>query len=101
MDSSIDNWARCIDMYRDRFHKPVMIAEIGGPEYEEKETRKLIGDTIRMLKSVPEDEGLGIFYWEPEVCSEVLPDAYPLGASRLTKNYTLQLTEALSAYKDA
>jgi arabinogalactan endo-1,4-beta-galactosidase len=50
---------------------------------------------------VPEGEGLGIFYWEPEVCSEVLPDAYPLGASRLAKNYTLQLTEALSAYKDA
>lgn len=101
VDSSISNWTRCIDMYRERFHKPVMIAEIGGPEYEAEETRQLIGDTIRMLKRVPDNEGIGIFYWEPEVCSEVLPDSYPLGASKLTKNYTLQLTEALSAYKDA
>ncbi len=100
VDSSINNWTNCIAMYRERFHKPVMITEIGGPEYEAKETRQLIGNTIRMLKKVPDNEGLGIFYWEPEVCSEVLPDAYPLGASKLTKNYTLQLTEALSAYRD-
>ncbi len=100
IDSSIENWSRCLQMYRDKYHKPVMITEIGGPEYEAEDTRKLIGDTIRMLKNVPDNEGLGIFYWEPEVCSEVLPDSYPLGASKLTKNYTLQLTEALSAYRD-
>ncbi len=100
IDSSMAHWKQCINMYRERFHKPVMIVEIGGPEYEAEETREMIGNTIKMLQSIPDGEGLGVFYWEPEVCSEVLPDAYPLGASRLVKNYTLQLTDALAAYKD-
>ena len=42
----------------------------------------------------------GVFYWEPEAAMEVLPDRYPLGASELVEDHTLQYTRALSAYHD-
>lgn len=40
-----------------------------------------------------------MFYWEPEVNREMLPDQYPLGAARLLDMHTLQFTKAVEAYK--
>ena len=44
--------------------------------------------------------GKGIFYWEPEVGAELLPDRYPLGAALKVGENTLEFTSALAAYRD-
>lgn len=82
------------------YKKPLMIAEVGGPETEEQETYDLLTQTIRDMKALPEGAGCGVFYWEPEVGADLLPDHYPLGAARLVGEKTLRFTHALRAYAD-
>ena len=101
-------WYGCVDdekqtyewllRYHRKYGKPVLIAEIGGDDENEEECFKLLKNTINALKAIPEENGLGIFYWEPEVNRDILPDRYPLGASRLKGEKTLQYTKALKAY---
>ncbi len=84
----------------DRFQKPVLLAEVGAPEREEEASYRFLLDTIRVLHSYGEETG--IFYWEPEVCADLLPDHYPLGAAQFAGNEkTLRFTKALSAYRDS
>lgn len=86
--------------YAQTYQKPVMIVEVGGPETDEEGTYQLLINTMEAVKQVPEDMGLGIFYWEPEVGADLLPDKYPLGAAVALDENTLQFTNALSAYKE-
>lgn len=85
----------------DRYRKPLMLAEIGGPETEEEETYKLLRSAVRSIKAVPDGQGKGIFYWEPEVGADLLPDQYSLGAARVNGDKNIQFTCAMNAYKDA
>lgn len=85
--------------YAERFHKPVMVCEVGEEATEEGRSAQVIENTIEALRQVPDHQGLGVFYWEPEVSVDMLPDGYPLGAARLVADKTLQLTEALSVYR--
>ncbi|MBP3487873.1 MAG: glycosyl hydrolase 53 family protein [Roseburia sp.] len=85
--------------YAERFGKPVMICEVGEDATKEKCSAKVIANTIKAVMQVPDHRGLGVFYWEPEVSGDMLPDGYPLGAARLVKEKTLQLTDAISVYK--
>lgn len=91
--------AGCLKEYNQRYHKPVMITEVGGEDHDEEGTYQLIRDTMDALAELKE-QGLGVFYWEPEVNREMLPDHYPLGAARLLDEHTLQYTKALTAYKE-
>lgn len=88
-----------LEMYQQKYKKPVLIAEVGGEDVDEDGTYELMCDCVDVLESLPDGQGLGVFYWEPEVCREILPDHYPLGAARLVQDKTLQYTKALSAYK--
>lgn len=56
-------------------------------------------NTMEALERLPDEKGLGVVYWEPEVASGLLPDKYFMGASRLVNEHTLQFTKALSAYR--
>lgn len=85
--------------YADRYGKPVMVVEVGGPETDEKGTYDLLMDTMEAVRQVPDGQGLGVFYWEPEVGAAILPDQYPLGAASALDEHTIQFTKALSAYK--
>lgn len=85
--------------YAERYRKPVMIVEVGGPETEEKGTYQLLMNTMEAVRQVPDGQGLGVFYWEPEVGAALLPDKYPLGAAIALNDNTIQFTGALSAYK--
>lgn len=87
--------------YHDTFRLPVMLSEIGGMDDEPEITRQLLLDSVRILRSLPHQEGLGVFYWEPDANRAVLPDAYPLGAAKLTAPKTLQYTSVLSAYRES
>jgi arabinogalactan endo-1,4-beta-galactosidase len=49
-----------------RYGKQVMICEIGMPESDAAACQSFITDLISKTKSVAGNNGLGVFYWEPE-----------------------------------
>lgn len=101
-----------LNHYHEKYGLPVMIVETGEAEDKPEESAKLLWQELKALHGVPDGEGLGLFYWEPEACSEVLPDGYRLGACRKFLPHPgaeqtdqngktfLQFTDALSAYRD-
>ena len=88
------NMLKCASKY----DKDVMICEIGGLETEAEETAKMIRLALEAVEVVPDNRGLGVIYWEPDACSKVLPDNYPLGACRMVGDNKLQFTEAMKAF---
>ena len=77
-----------------------MIAEVGGLDYDEEGSYQIVADCIRALEELKDQDESGVFYWEPEAAAEILPDKYPLGASKLVGEKTLQYTKVLQAYRD-
>lgn len=49
-----------------RYGKEVMIVEIGGEDDKVQNTYELLATAIKAVKNVPNNKGLGVFYWEPE-----------------------------------
>ncbi len=56
-----------LSRYEQKYHKPVMVCEVGGPENEEEGTYQLLMNTMEALERLPDEKGLGVVYWEPEV----------------------------------
>lgn len=100
IESNKDRLATWLKRYSQEYKKPVMIVEIGGLDYDEEGCYKIMVDGIEAMKEMKNQEEMGIFYWEPEATSEILPDKYPLCAARLVGDKTLQYNKALSAYRD-
>ena len=49
-----------------RYNKEVMVVEVGG-EYDKVEnTKALLEATIKAVRNVPNQKGLGVLYWEPQ-----------------------------------
>lgn len=86
--------------YRQAYGKPVMIAETGGLELDEEGSYKIVSDCVGAMMEQDGQEECGVFYWEPEAASVILPDKYPLGAARLTGEKMLKYNKALRAYRD-
>lgn len=82
-----------------RYRKPVMIVETGEDQNEGKLAQNMLQDIMEVLEELPQPEDKGVFYWEPEVGKELLPDDYSLGACRMIDENTLQFNEALLAYR--
>ncbi len=101
-ESLFDKQHICQEMKRiySEYKKPIMICEIGEAENEPEKTRTLLRESVEALKNLPENAGLGIFYWEPEVGADLLPDHYPLGAATLVGDKTLRFTDGLKGYLD-
>ena len=49
-----------------RYQKPLMIVEVGGVDTAEQNTYNMLKAVIGKTKAVPNNQGLGVFYWEPE-----------------------------------
>ena len=49
-----------------RYNKEVMVVEVGGDYTLEQNTKELLEATIKAVKSVPDNKGLGVIYWEPQ-----------------------------------
>jgi arabinogalactan endo-1,4-beta-galactosidase len=49
-----------------RYHKEVMVVEVGGEDWKPENTRDMIGAVIKKVRAVPDHNGLGVVYWEPE-----------------------------------
>lgn len=84
-----------------RYGKEVMICETGEIETDPLETYNLLRKEINALEAVPNGKGIGVFYWEPEVNSAILPDGYTLGATEVQGEKKLHFTNALNAFQVA
>jgi arabinogalactan endo-1,4-beta-galactosidase len=49
-----------------RYNKEVMIVEVGGEDDKVQNTYELLVATIKAVKNVPNNRGLGVLYWEPQ-----------------------------------
>jgi arabinogalactan endo-1,4-beta-galactosidase len=49
-----------------RYNKEVMIVEVGGEDNKVQNTYELLVATIKAVKNVPNNKGLGVLYWEPQ-----------------------------------
>lgn len=61
-----------------RYHRLVMICEVGMPENDPSTCEAFITDLIHKVRAVPGNHGLGILYWEPECYNNW--QGYGLGA---------------------
>jgi arabinogalactan endo-1,4-beta-galactosidase len=61
-----------------RYQKPVMIAEVGMPWTDSVACKLFLTDLIAKTKAIPNKQGLGVFYWEPEAHNQW--KGYTLGA---------------------
>lgn len=99
-DESVQNAVENVQNLAKRYDKDVMICEIGGDENEEEKGYCLAKTMIDALKDIPENRGAGIFWWEPESNSALLPDGYRKGASKIAGEKTLRFTKALGAFRE-
>lgn len=49
-----------------QYKKPVMVVEVGMPANDPATANAFISDLSARLKTVPNGNGLGVFYWEPQ-----------------------------------
>lgn len=49
-----------------RYGKEVMVVEVGGEDHLVQNTFELLKATIKAVKAVPNQKGLGVIYWEPQ-----------------------------------
>jgi arabinogalactan endo-1,4-beta-galactosidase len=96
---STDNWQniniQCLANMKDmvsRYNTPVMICEVGMDVTAPATTQLFIADLISKVKSVPNNKGLGVLYWEPEAYNGWA--SYTLGAF----SYLGRPTVALDAF---
>ena len=48
------------------YHKEVMVVEVGSEDFKVQNTYDLLIAVQKKVKEVPNNKGLGVFYWEPE-----------------------------------
>ena len=49
-----------------RYNKEVMVIEVGGEDDKVQNTKELLAATIKAVKNVPKNKGIGVLYWEPQ-----------------------------------
>lgn len=49
-----------------RYDKEVMVVEVGGEYDKVQNTFDMLAATIKAVKAVPNNKGLGVIYWEPQ-----------------------------------
>jgi len=92
---SITNWqtldTQCQTNMNDmiaRYNTPVMIVEVGMDVNSPQTCRDFLTDIITKTNSIPNGNGLGVFYWEPESYNW---NGYSLGAFDNTNKPTIAL----------
>jgi len=63
---SIDDLAKNMNDMVSRYGKEVMVVEVGGEDVKVQNTYDMLIAVQKKVKGVPENKGLGVFYWEPE-----------------------------------
>jgi arabinogalactan endo-1,4-beta-galactosidase len=95
-----NNWqtldAQCLTNMNDmvsRYGKPVMVCEVGMSYDDVTNSKAFLEDIIAKTRSVSGENGLGVFYWEPESYNNW--QGYSLGAF----DNTGKPTDALKAFE--
>lgn len=98
---SAESWQtqndKCLANMKDliaRYHKEVMLCEVGMPWQDAASAKAFLTDIIGRSKSIEENRCLGVFYWEPEAYDNW--KEYDKGAF----DKSGQPTEALDAFKN-
>jgi arabinogalactan endo-1,4-beta-galactosidase len=63
---TIDSLGNNLKDMASRYGKEVVISEVGGDYAKPQETYDLLTAVIGKVREVPNNRGLGVFYWEPE-----------------------------------
>jgi len=63
---SIDDLAANLKDMASRYGKEVMVVEVGGEDIKVQNTYDMLIAVLKKVKEVPENKGMGVFYWEPE-----------------------------------
>ena len=82
-----------------RYGKPVMICEIGHSSSDGGGSGSDIATAIQAMKAVPNQRGLGVFYWEPEAPDDATTDGYSMGAVSESVGKVLQFTSAIGSFE--
>ncbi len=92
----INGWAatneKCLSNMNDminRYGTPVMVVEVGMPNNEPEKSKAFLSDIIAKTKSVSNNKGLGVFYWEPQCYKKW--KGYELGAFDETGKPTIAM----------
>jgi arabinogalactan endo-1,4-beta-galactosidase len=84
--------AQCLANMNDmvsRYGTPVMIVEVGIEADQPATAEAFLTDILQKVRSVPNKQGLGVFYWEPEAYNSW--QGYTLGAFDNTGKPTVAL----------
>lgn len=63
---SIDDLGNNLVELTNRYHKEVMVVEVGGEDNKPDNTFDMLVAVIQKVKAVPQNKGLGVIYWEPQ-----------------------------------
>lgn len=66
---SINDLAANLKDMVSRYGKEVMVVEVGGEDTKVQNTYDMLVAVLQKTKDVPNNKGLGVFYWEPEGAS--------------------------------
>jgi len=63
---SIEDLGKNLKDIAARYDKEVMVVEVGGEDTKIQNTYDMLIAVLKKVKEVPNNKGLGVFYWEPE-----------------------------------
>jgi arabinogalactan endo-1,4-beta-galactosidase len=63
---SIDDLGKNLNDLAARYHKEVMVVEVGNEDNKVQNTYDMLLAVMQKVKAVPQHKGLGLLYWEPE-----------------------------------
>ena len=63
---SIDDLGNNLKDMVSRYGKEVMVVEVGGEDKKVQNTYDMLLAVLKKVREVPENKGMGVFYWEPE-----------------------------------
>lgn len=64
--ATINNLSANLNDMTSRYGKEVMVVEVGGDYTLVQNTHDMLAAVINAVRNVPNNEGLGVIYWEPE-----------------------------------
>lgn len=97
-DRVIQDLTYSLNYLATNYGKEVMICETGDVETDPEATYDLLQKEISALKTVANNKGVGVFYWEPEIHSSISPEGYVLGATEKISDTTFRFTSGLDAF---
>lgn len=81
-----------------RYNKPVMICEIGHSVTDVIGAQYDVRSAMEALAAVPNSNGLGLFYWEPEAPDDSSTSNYAMGAVTESTGKQLQFTGVIDQF---